>query len=112
MNPKEAQKFLATLKAQGSAPGKDNPKEAVGGESILVNIYCSHSLVRNSKEPVCRICLEKFPVDLLSMGKDEVVFTTEQMQDSEICQPCQCTGSIKYVHIACLKVSILGDNKE
>ena len=24
--------------------------------------------------------------------------------DSEICLPCSCSGSIKYVHVKCLKV--------
>ena len=24
--------------------------------------------------------------------------------DSEICLPCACSGSIKYVHVKCLKV--------
>lgn len=49
---------------------------------------------------MCRICLEKIPAEYLQ--KDKLVF-----KDATICEPCNCIGSIKYIHKECLKVIII-----
>eukprot|EP00347_Sterkiella_histriomuscorum_P006364 403353042 len=55
-----------------------------------------YNSARMSKEPVCRICLEK-------LGSEIVLQTTASNPDSAICDPCKCAGSIKYIHKECLK---------
>lgn len=53
----------------------------------------------SSKDPVCRICLEK-------ITPDQIKLENNCHPDSPICAPCKCAGSIKYIHRDCLKVII------
>lgn len=41
--------------------------------------------IENKQDYKCRICL--------GLGDN----------DEEMCTPCQCTGSVKYIHVTCLK---------
>ena len=61
-------------------------KKTENNEKCLFNEKSKNSITENSITKICRVC-----------------YTEEESFDNPLVQPCSCTGSLKYIHLNCLK---------
>lgn len=82
--PKKIKNYLKT-KNKGITINKENSNES----SIIKPLNTQKIGLENSKNKICRICYEN------------------EKKDDPLIAPCQCEGSIKYIHSSCIKKWII-----
>ena len=75
INPKENEKNELIIKNNNIETNK-----------ILMKEKSKNTITENSNNKICRVC-----------------YIEEENSDNPLLQPCSCTGSLKYIHLNCLK---------